>query len=174
MKLKMPKLGGFTKYVKKHLDTGAIAMVLGGLALPTIAQNVYQRLNLGNFISRYAPGPVGTVLGNPFGQAALGVMTSAALTYGLASAGVMKESTALGMNMIALGVFAATAIARQFPDAAKYLPYNTAIDSVQGMHGYRGGYLGYLGNVDAAPEMLPAPVEDQLFGVGSAPSFNVF
>lgn len=174
MKISMPKLGGFTKYVKKHLDTGAIAMVLGGLALPTIAQNVYQRLNLGTYLAR-VPVVGGTVLSNPFGQAALGVVTSAALTYGLASAGVMKESTALGMNMIALGVFAATAIARQFPTVGNYLPYNASIDGMHSMAGYNGGgYLGYLGNVEAAPEMLPAPVEDQLFGVGSAPSFNVF
>jgi len=148
-------------------------MVLGGLALPSLAVTAYQKLNVGNLISKM-PSPVQGVLSNEFGQAALGIVTSAALTYGLASAGVMKESTALGMNMIALGVFAATAIARQFPDASKYLPYNVSLDGYHSVAGYRGGYLGYLGNVEAAPEMLPAPVEDQLFGVGSAPSFNVF
>lgn len=172
MKMRMPGLGGFTKYVKKHLDSSAIAMVLGGLALPTLAQNVYQRLNLGSYLSR-VPVIGNTVLMNPFGQAAMGVVVSAALTYGLASAGVMKESTALGMNMIALGVFAATAIARQFPTAGAYLPYNASIDGMHSMAGYRGGYLGYLGNVDVA-EQLPAPVETQLFGAGSGPSFNVF
>ena len=175
MKLKMPKLGGFTKYVKKHLDTGAIAMVLGGLALPTIAVSAYQKLGVSGLIDRYVPTGMQTIVSNPFSQAALGVVTSAALTYGLASAGVMKESTALGMNMIALGVFAATAIARQFPRAGEYLPYNASIDGMHSMNGYRnGGYLGYLGNVEAAPEMLPSPVDDQLFGVGSAPSFNIF
>ena len=150
-------------------------MVLGGLALPTLAVTAYQKLNISGLISK-APNAVQSVLYNPFGQAALGVVTSAALTYGLASAGVMKESTALGMNMIALGVFAATAISSQFTAVSKYLPYNVSIDGYHGMHsmaGYRGGYLGYLGNVETA-EALPAPVEDQLFGVGSAPSFNVF
>ena len=171
-RMKMPGLGGFTKYVKKHLDTSAIAMVLGGLALPTLAVTAYQKLNLGKYIESIPfVGP--TLRSNPFGQAALGVVTSAALTYGLASAGVMKESTALGMNMIALGVFAATAIASQFSAVSQYLPYNVSIDGYHSMAGYRGGYLGYLGNVETA-EALPAPVEDQLFGVGSAPSFNVF
>jgi hypothetical protein len=170
--MKMPSLGGFTKYVKKHMDTAGIAMVLGGLALPTLAMNVYNRLNLGSYLSR-VPVIGSTVLTNPFGQAALGTVVSAAVTFGLASTGMIKESTALGMNMIALGVFAATAIARQFPTAGAYLPYNASIDGMHSMAGYRGGYLGYLGNVDVA-EQLPAPVEDQLFGVGSGPSFNVF
>jgi hypothetical protein len=168
--MKVPALGGFTKYVKKHLDTSAIAMVLGGLALPTIAQNVFRELN--KRINFSSVPLMDSVLMNPFGQAAIGVAVSAALTYGLASAGVMKESTALGMNMIALGVFAATAIARQFPTAGNYLPYNASIDGMHSMAGYRGGYLGYLGNVDAPMEQLPAPVETQLFG--SSPSFNVF
>jgi hypothetical protein len=43
---------------------------------------------------------------------------------------------------------------------------------MHGMAGYRGGYLGYLGNVEAPMEQLPAPVDTQLFG--SSPSFNVF
>ena len=152
-------------------------MVLGGLALPSLAVTAYQKLSLGTYIEQI-PVVGSTLKNNPFGQAALGIVTSAALTYGLASAGVMKESTALGMNMIALGVFAASAITATYNRASDYLPYNISLEGgYHGMHsmnGYKGGYLGYLGNVDAAPEMLPAPVEDQLFGVGSAPSFNVF
>ena len=140
--------------------------------MPTLAVTAYQKLNISGLIGR-TPQAVQSVLYNPFGQAALGVVTSAALTYGLVSAGVMKESTALGMNMIALGVFAATAIASTFEPVKRYLPYNISLDGYHSMAGYRGGYLGYLGNVETA-EALPAPVEDQLFGVGSAPSFNVF
>lgn len=173
MKMKMPRFGGFGKYVRKHLDTSAIGMVLAGLALPTLAVTAYQKLNLSDYLAR-VPVIGDTVLANPFGQAALGVLVSAGLTYTASSMGLVSESTALGANMIALGVFTATALARVSDTAAKYLPYNTTISGMHGLAGYRGGYLGYLGEASAPAEMLPAPVEDQLFGVGSAPSYNIF
>ena len=173
MKLRMPKLGGFGKYVRKHLDLSAILGVVGGLALPTLAVAAYQKLNLGKYIAQ-VPVIGDTLLMNPYGQAALGVLVSAGLTYGAASLGLMSESAALHANMIALGVFAATAVARTSDMAAKYLPYNVTLDGMHSMAGYRGGYLGYLGEATMDAEMLPAPVEDQLFGVGSAPKFNVF
>lgn len=168
----MPKLGGFTKYVKKHLDTGAIAMVLGGLALPTIAQRVYSALNLGTYLRRVPV--IGDNLTHPVAQAGLATVVSAALTYGLASAGIMKESTALGMNMIALGVFAASAIGAYSSTAQEYLPYTASFSGMHGMAGYSngGGYLGYLGNVDTSMDMLTTPEPAQMFG--SSPSFNVF
>jgi len=173
MKLRMPKLGGFGKYVRKHLDLSAILGVVGGLALPTLAVAAYQKLNLGSYLAR-VPVIGDTLLMNPYGQAALGVLVSAGITYGAASMGLMSESAALSANMIALGVFAATALARTSDMAAKYLPYNVTLDGMHSMAGYRGGYLGYLGEATMDAEMLPAPVEDQLFGVGSAPKFNVF
>jgi len=172
-RMKMPRFGGFGKYVRKHLDTSAIGMVLAGLALPTLAVTAYQKLNLSSFLAR-VPVIGDTVLANPFGQAALGVLVSAGLTYTASSMGLVSESTALGANMIALGVFTATALARTSSMAAQYLPYNTSIDGMHSMAGYRGGYLGYLGEASAPAEMLPAPVEDQLFGVGSAPKYNIF
>ena len=76
------------------------------------------------------------------------------------------------MNMTAIGVFTAGALVSSSL-LRDFLSYNISLDGYHSMAGYRGGYLGYLGNVTKAwakQPRFPAPVEDQLFGVGSAPS----
>ena len=173
----MPKMGGFTKFLKAHLDTSAIGVVLAGLALPAVTFMVADRLNLSSNLSNLPV--VGTALANPFGQAALGIGAMAVLNYALVSTGVMKEKTAVAAGTVAIGLFAAQALVRQFPGkAAELFPFANSVSAP--LSGYRGGYLGYLGNAHGGMhsmgemEMLPAPQNEQLFGMGSAPKVNVF
>jgi hypothetical protein len=177
--MKMPKMGGFTKFLKAHLDTSAIGVVLAGLALPAVTFMVADRLNLTRKLNNLPV--VGTALANPFGQAALGIGAMALLNYGLVSAGVMKENTAVAAGTVAIGLFAAQALVRQFPGkTAEIFPFADRVSAP--ISGYRGGYLGYLGNAHMGMhhgnmgemEMLPAPQNEQLFGMGSAPKVNVF
>ena len=98
--MKMPKMGGFTKFLKAHLDTSAIGVVLAGLALPAVTFMVADRLNLSRKLSNLPV--VGTALANPFGQAALGIGAMAVLNYGLVSANVMSEKTAVAAGTVAI------------------------------------------------------------------------
>ena len=181
--MKMPKLGGFTTFVKKHLDMSALGVVLAGLALPSLALMVSNRLEL---TSRFSQVPViGTILGNDLGQVALGITVSSALAYAAVNFAGVNEKTAIAANMTAIGVLTAGALVSRFPTLNEYFK---SVNPISGMHGYRGrlngyrgGYLGYLGNAHGgmhsmgeAPEMLPAPQDAQLFGVGSAPRVNIF
>jgi hypothetical protein len=174
--MKMPKMGGFTKFLKAHLDTSAIGVVLAGLALPAVTFMVADRLNLSRKLSNLPV--VGTALANPFGQAALGIGAMAVLNYGLVSANVMSEKTAVAAGTVAIGLFAAQALVRQFPGKVSELfPFADSVSTPTAISGYRGGYLGYLGNAHGGMgemDMLPAPQNEQLFGMGSAPKVNVF
>ena len=107
---------------------------------------------------------------------------SSALAYAAVNFAGVRESTAIAANMTAIGVLTAGALVSRFPPLNDYFK---SVNPIQGMHGYRGrlngyrgGYLGYLGNahegMGEAAEMLPAPQDAQLFGVGSAPRVNIF
>jgi hypothetical protein len=174
---------GFMNYVKSHFDLGTLSVVLGGLALPAIAAMLADRLNLSSYLAR-AP-VLGGAMSNPWVQGAVGLGLTAAITYVLGSNGIITMTNARMANNIALGLFTAQAAVRQFPGVVgRLFPFSDSVSSVAGyrggyLGGYRGGYLGYLGSehgmMGETTELLPAPSDDSaLFGVGSAPKFNVF
>ena len=154
----------------------ALGVILAGLALPSVALMVSNRLQL---TSRFMDVPVlGTVLRNDLGQVALGITVSSALAYAAVTFAGVRESTAIAANMTAIGVLTAGALVSRFPQLNDYFKSVNPLNGYRGIAGYRGGYLGYLGSMHEgmgeATEMLPAPQDAQLFGVGSAPRVNVF
>ena len=174
--MKMPKLGGFTGFVKKHMDLSALGVILAGLALPSVALMVSNRLEL---TSRFSNVPViGNILGNDLGQVALGVGVSAALAYAAVNFAGVNEKTAIAANMTAIGVLTAGALVSRFPQLNTYFKSVNPLNGYSGnIAGYRGGYLGYLGNAHEGMgemEMLAEPQSDQLFGMGAAPRVNIF
>ena len=175
--MKMPKLGGFTGFVKKHMDMSALGIVLAGLALPSLTVMLANRVGL---TTRFSNVPVvSTLLQNDLGQVALGVGLSSAIAYAAVQFAGVNEKTAIAANMTAIGVFTAGALVSRIPqlnEAFKAVnPFS--LDGYSGMHGYRGGYLGYLGNAHEGMgemEMLAEPQGEQLFGMGAAPRVNIF
>jgi hypothetical protein len=175
--MRMPKLGGFTAFVKKHMDMSALGVVLAGLALPSVALMVADRVNLTRQLAKVPL--VGNYISTEIGQLGLGILTTSALAYAAVNFAGVNEKTAVAANMTAIGVLTAGVIVSRVPALTQYFQSVNPIQGYRGsIAGYRGGYLGYLGSVHEgmgeAPEMLPAPQDAQLFGVGSAPRVNVF
>ena len=176
--MKMPKLGGFTGFVKKHMDMSALGVVLAGLALPSVALMVADRVNLTNQLARVPL--VGNYISTEIGQLGLGVLTTSALAYAAVNFAGVNEKTAIAANMTAIGVLTAGVLVSRVPALTQYFQSL----SLNGMHGYRGsiagyrgGYLGYLGNAHEGMgemEMLAEPQSEQLFGMGAAPRVNIF
>jgi hypothetical protein len=174
--MKMPKLGGFTGFVKKHMDLSALGVILAGLALPSVALMVADRVNLTNQLARVPL--VGNYISTEIGQLGIGVLTTSALAYAAVNFAGVNEKTAIAANMTAIGVLTAGVLVSRVPALTQYF------QNINGMHGYRGsiagyrgGYLGYLGNAHEGMgemEMLAEPQSDQLFGMGAAPRVNIF
>lgn len=175
--MKMPRLGGFTAFVKKHMDMSALGVVLAGLALPSVALMAADKVDLRGKL-RGVP-LIGSYLDTEIGNFALAALTTSTLAYAAVNFAGVNEKTAVAANMTALGVLTAGILVSRVPALTTYFKSVNPIQGYRGsIAGYRGGYLGYLGSVHdgmgEAPEMLPAPQDAQLFGVGSAPRVNVF
>ena len=165
---------GFMGFVKKHLDAGVLGTIAFGFALPTMASYIWSQAG-----SRLQEMPlVGTVLANPVGRAGVGTLLTAGIVYGAMKANVINGQTALLANSVALTMFAIGALKTYTSNSVVQALPGASLNGFSGyLGGYRGGYLGYLGSEHAGmgeAEMLPAPVNDQLFGMGSAPQVNVF
>ena len=168
--------------MKKHLDMSALGVVLAGLALPSLAVMVADRVNLTRQLNKIPV--VGQYVSSDLGQVLMGVGVSSALAYAAVNFAGVRESTAIAANLTAIGVFTAGVLVSRVPALTQYFQSISPISGYHSMAGYRGGYLGYLGGahemgmmhqgMGEAGEMLPAPQDAQLFGVGSAPRVNVF
>ena len=154
----------------------ALGVVLAGLALPSVAVMVADRVNLTRQLAKVPV--VGQYISTEIGQLAMGIGVSSALAYAAVNFAGVRESTAIAANMTAIGVLTAGVLVSRVPALTQYFQSVSPINGYRGISGYRGGYLGYLGSMHEgmgeAPEMLPAPQDAQLFGVGSAPRVNVF
>ena len=155
----------------------ALGVVLAVLALPSLAVMVADRVNLTRQLNKIPV--VGQYVSTEIGQLAVGIGVSSALAYAAVNFAGVRESTAIAANMTAIGVLTAGVLVSRVPALTTYFKSVNPIQGYRGsIAGYRGGYLGYLGSVHdgmgEAPEMLPAPQDAQLFGVGSAPRVNVF
>jgi len=155
----------------------ALGVVLAGLALPSLAVMVADRVNLTRQLNKIPV--VGQYVSTEIGQLAVGIGVSSALAYAAVNFAGVRESTAIAANMTAIGVLTAGVLVSRVPALTQYFQSVSPINGYRGsIAGYRGGYLGYLGSMHEgmgeAPEMLPAPQDAQLFGVGSAPRVNVF
>jgi hypothetical protein len=175
--MRMPRLGGFTAFVKKHMDMSALGVVLAGLALPSVALMASEAIDLRSKL-RGVP-LIGNYLDTEVGNFALAALATSTIAYAAVNLAGVNEKTAIAANMTALGVLTAGIIVSRVPALTTYFKSVNPIQGYRGsIAGYRGGYLGYLGSVHEgmgeAPEMLPAPQDAQLFGVGSAPRVNVF
>lgn len=160
----------------------ALGVVLAGLALPSLAVMVADRVNLTRQLNKIPV--VGQYVSSDLGQVLMGVGVSSALAYAAVNFAGVRESTAIAANLTAIGVFTAGVLVSRVPALTQYFQSISPISGYHSMAGYRGGYLGYLGGahemgmmhqgMGEAGEMLPAPQDAQLFGVGSAPRVNVF
>ena len=173
--MKMPKLGGFTGFVKKHMDLSALGVILAGLALPSVALMVADRVNITQrLLDSRIPGS--NLIATDLGQLGLGVLTTSALAYAAVNFAGVNEKTAIAANMTAIGVLTAGVLVSRVPALTQYFQNINGMH-VNGMHGYRGGYLGYLGNAHEGMgemEMLAEPQSEQLFGLSAAPRVNIF
>lgn len=178
--MKMPKLGGFTTFVKKHMDVSALGVILAGLALPSVALMVADRVNLTNQLARVPV--IGSYVSSDLGQLGLGVLTTSALAYAAVNFANVNERTAIAANMTAIGVLTAGVLVSRVPALTRYFqqnPFSSQNGYRGSIAGYRGGYLGYLGNAHADSgmgemEMLAEPQGEQLFGLSAAPRVNIF
>ena len=170
-------LKGFKSFVKDHLAGRALGITALGLVLPSLGIYAATRLNLGSMVSRV---PVlNTVMGNPYGRAALGATVTAGISYLAMGAGLLGRNEAIMANSIALVLFGLNAMrnAGHLPAMiTDAVPSSSSAESGLQMFGYGGsymngygGYLGYLGNATEEDE----PV-GELFGYNSAPQVNVF
>ena len=154
----------------------ALGVVLAGLALPSVALMAADAIDLRGKLRgvKFIGGYLDTEIGN----FALAALTTSTLAYAAVNFAGVSEKTAIAANMTALGVLTAGIIVSRVPALTNYFKSVNPIQGYRGIAGYRGGYLGYLGSMHEgmgeAPEMLPAPQDAQLFGVGSAPRVNVF
>lgn len=154
----------------------ALGVVLAGLALPSVALMVADRVNLTNQLARVPL--VGNYISTEIGQLGLGVLTTSALAYAAVNFAGVNEKTAIAANMTAIGVLTAGVLVSRVPALTQYFQSVSPINGYRGsIAGYRGGYLGYLGNVHEGMgemEMLAEPESEQLFGMGAAPRVNIF
>ena len=156
------------------MDVRAIAMVGMGLALPTVANAVYNRIST---TLNKVPG-VGMVTGNAYGRAALGTVLAGTVAY-LAQAytPVTMQEAVLGATiattMFAVGAVAQSGMLPSWLTAALPAGELSGYSGAGYIGGYSGGYLGYLGNIE---DDMPTDNANQpmLYGVGSAPAVNVF
>lgn len=170
--MKIPRLGGFTNFMKKVLDAPAMGVLALGALLPTAGNYLYNKIAG----SKMLPGNITDGMANAYVRPAAMIALSSGVAYLAAKYSLISSQTAVAAATLSTFLLVAGAVKNSgmldsFPVVRDSLP---GVSGMHSMAGYRGGYLGYLGNVDAPVEMLPAPVNDQLFGVGSAPSFNVF
>ena len=165
--MRLPRLGGFTTFMKKVLDVPAMGVVALGMLLPTAGNYLYN--TVAN--SAMVPTNIKNAMSGVYVQPVVLATASAGIAYLASRFGLVSTSTAVTAAGVSTLLFAVKAL--QDADVAGSGLFPT-FQGAHSMMGYRrnSGYLGYLGNVEAAPEMLPAPVETQLFG--SSPSFNIF
>ena len=164
-------MGGFTTFMKKVFDVPAMGVLALGALLPTAGSYLYTKIMGSTMI----PQGIQNTLSGQYVRPAVMIALSSGVAYMASRYNLVSTSTAvtaatLSTFLLVAGAVKNAGLLDQVPNVRDSLP---GVAGMHGMAGYRGGYLGYLGNVDVA-EQLPAPVETQLFGAGSGPSFNVF
>lgn len=163
-------------FMKKTLDIPAMAVLALGFALPSLGGMVYDK------VAAMAPASVVNAVGGRYTKPIVLATTSAGLIYLASRYGMVTNATAATAALVSTFLFAASAvkdsgILSNIPMIGPSLEAN--IPSLNGIGGgnfggYSGGYLGYLGNDQGPSEMLDAPVEAQLYGMGSSPQVNIF
>tara|TARA_B100000035_G_scaffold302133_1_gene299444 strand:+ start:647 stop:1144 length:498 start_codon:yes stop_codon:yes gene_type:complete len=165
--MRLPRLGGFTTFMKKVLDVPAMGVVALGMLLPTAGNYLYNTVANSTMV----PSSITNAMSGQYVQPVVLATASAGVAYLASRFGLVSTSTAVTAATLSTALFVVKALQDNGVAGSGLFP---TFQGAHSMMGYRrnSGYLGYLGNVEAAPEMLPAPVETQLFG--SSPSFNVF
>ena len=175
--MRLPRLGGFTTFMKKVFDIPAMGVLALGALLPTAGTYLYNTIASSTMV----PSAITNAMSGTYARAGVMIGLSSGVAYLASRMNLVSNSTAVAAATLSTFLLVAGVVQSNFD-----IPGANLLPSVQGAHsmmGYRrnSGYLGYLGNVhsgyhspmgEAHPEMLPAPVETQLFG--SSPSFNVF
>ena len=165
------------------LDLKALAVVIGGFALPSITAMAYSQVS--GQISRI-PLVGGVLTGSGMTSDAArfvaGAGLASAIAYGASSMGLISGNNATVMAGIATALFAVGALSNSgvLPASITNMitPTAESIDRLEGysgnyINGHSGGYLGYLGNLD---EEVPTDNanEPMLYGVGAAQKVNIF
>ena len=171
-------LGGFGKFMGKVFDSGAMGVLAVGAALPAVAGYALGKIEGLNML----PMGIRNVLGNSYVRAGSLIGLSGLTAYALNRYGMLSMNAAVGATTLAtflyvVGAVKSSGLLSSIPVVGPVVEQFPSMNGYHPMAGYRGGYLGYLGNVHSdmgATEMLDAPVETQLFGVGSSPQYNVF
>ena len=171
-------LGGFGKFMGKVLDTGAMGVLAVGAVLPAVAGYALGKIEGLTML----PGGIRNVLANEYVRAGSLIGLSGLTAYALNKYGMLSMNAAVGATTLAtflyvMGAVKSSGLLSSIPVVGPVVEQFPSMNGYHSMAGYRGGYLGYLGNAHGdmgATEMLDAPVETQLFGVGSSPQYNVF
>ena len=154
-----------------------MAGLAAGFALPVLGGMVYDA------VMSKVPG-VPSVLQSGYVKTAALAVTSAGLIYAASRySSMVSTNFALTAATVSTFLFVGSAIKQS--GVLSNVPYvNNMLELVPAslsgssgyLGGYSGGYLGYLGDEHPTMgnEMLPQPVDAQLYGMGSSPQVNIF
>jgi len=173
----MKGFSGYKKFVMDHLKVRDLGIVTLGLALPTIAAYTTKMIN------SYLPDSVLSVrdkatnalapLGynSTAGRAVVGILSTAAVAYALQSYKVITPSEALTANMIAVTMTLVAGAQAMYAGPGSGLLNQLPATGLGGSsYGYIGSYHMTGGHEGMGADMLPSPMDSQLFGVKT----NVF
>ena len=163
-------------FMKNSLDTTLLMGIGLGLLLPAASNYLYNKMAS----SKMMPTSITGMMANAYVKPAVLVGFAGAVAY------AANRYAGLSGSMAGTGfAVATTLIVVMGAKASGILPdmlvQATNWDSLSGLGGgrfggYSGGYLGYLGDEHPTMgnEMLPQPVDAQLYGMGSSPQVNIF
>jgi len=166
-------------FMKKVLDYPTLGVIALGFMAPSIGGMVYDKIASMPSMS-WAVSSFGGTYTKPISLAVL----TGGLIYGASSMGLISNNTSVmaagvATTMIAMSMLKDADVLSSIPIIGTSLQAN--IPSFNGIGGgrfggYSGGYLGYLGDEHPTMgnEMLPQPVDAQLYGMGSSPQVNIF
>ena len=163
-------------FMKKVLDYPTLGVIALGFMAPSIGGMVYDR------VARWAPQSMVSALSGQYTKPISLAVLTGGLIYGANSMGLISNSTSVmaagvATTLIGMGMLKNSGVLSSIPLIGPSIEANIpSFNGIGGgyLGGYSGGYLGYLGMADGQSEMLDAPVEAQLYGMGSSPQVNIF
>ena len=161
--------------MKKSLDTATLMGIGIGLLLPAAANYLYNKVSSSTMLPNSVSGAMNGAYVKPVVLVGLaGAVAYAANRYAGLDASMAGTGFAVASTLIVLMGAKSAGILPGMVDQATN--WNGLSGLGSGFGGYSGGYLGYLGDEHPTMgnEMLPQPVEAQLYGMGSSPQVNIF
>ena len=171
----MKGFNGYKKFVMEHLKVRDLGVVTLGLALPTITAYTTKMIQqyLPNSVTNVRDQVTGAIpyYNSTAGRAVVGILSTAAVAYALQSYKVITPSEALTANMIAVTMTLVAGAKEMYAGPGSGLLQQLPSTGLAGSsYGYIGSYHMTGGHEGMGADMLPSPMDSQLFGVKT----NVF